>query len=76
MSTNDPGYRIQSQTHINKYDPASGNVVPGYEIRVQDLQTQTVFPVFVPDTHYGPDQAQTLIEHELAKVRAVHNLGS
>lgn len=76
MSTPDNGYAVQSQTHVNKYDPASGNVVPGYDIRVRDNETGTVFPVFVPDDYYGPDQAQTLIEHELAKVRAVHSLGS
>lgn len=75
MSANGAGYTVIGTVHVNKYDNATGNVVPGWEISVRDLQTQTIVPVFVPDTHFGQEQARALIEHELDKVRSVHALG-
>lgn len=75
MSTNDSGYTIVSQTHINKFNPDSGNVESGYEITVRDGQTNVVFPVFLADAYYTADNAKQLIELNLERVRAVHSLG-
>lgn len=65
---------VVAQVHINRVDPATGIVAPGWEVSVRDPQTGVVVPVFIPDSVYGGDQAATLIQHELDKVRAVHKL--
>lgn len=75
MSTNEQGYTVGAQVHINKYDATTGNVIPGWEITVYDKMTGNSVPVFVPDANYGPEQARTLIEHALEQVRGVHRLG-
>lgn len=76
MSTNQSGYSVVAQVHINQLDRSTGEVVPGWEVRVRDGVTGTTVPVFIPDAQYGEDQARVLIQHELDKVRAVHGLGS
>lgn len=73
MSANEQQH-VVSQVHVNRIDPATGSVAPGWEVTVRDPVTGTLVPVFVPDTVYGGDQARTLIQHELDKVRAVHGL--
>lgn len=76
MSTPERSYTVVTQVHINQLNPDSGEVQPGWEVRVRDAQTGVVIPVFVPDAVYGAEQAGALINHALAQVRAVHSLGS
>lgn len=75
MSTPEKGYTVKTQVHINDLDRATGTVTPGWEVTVMDTQTGVVVPVFIPDTVYGAEQAEQLIAHALATVRAVHALG-
>lgn len=72
---NGTGYTVIRQTHINQLDRNSGEVVPGWEITVQDGVTGTSVPVFVPDANYSPEGAAAAIEHVLTQVRGVHTLG-
>lgn len=74
MSTPEAVTRPISQVHINQLNRDTGEVESGYEVKVRDAQTGVVFPVFIPDAVYGTDQAKTLIQHELDKVRGVHSL--
>lgn len=74
MSANEQTQSIISQVHINQLDPATGSVVPGWEVSVRDSETGVIVPVFIPDSVYGGDQARILIQHALDKVRAVHKL--
>lgn len=74
MSTPETPQHVIRQTHITKLNRDSGDVESGWEVTVKDPETGVLVPVFIPDNLYGGEQAQTLIEFELKKVRAVHGL--
>lgn len=62
--------------HKNKWVDAEQQAVSGYEYMVRDGVTGATVPIFIPDASYGKEQADTLIMHELQKIRDVHTLGS
>lgn len=74
MSTPESKTVVLRQIKINRLNPDTGTPESGWEVTVKDGETGTVVPVFVPDSVYGQDQARTLIEYELSRVRSVHNL--
>lgn len=68
------GYSIGLQRQVNNLS-ADNTVIPGREITVQDIATGNTLKVFVPNTDYTPEKVQQIIERELTKERAIHNLG-
>lgn len=62
--------------HKNKWVDDLQQAVSGWEYLIRDGVTHATVPVFIPDANYGKEQAETLIMHELQKVRDVHTLGS
>lgn len=44
-------YRIVSETHEAKWDNQLQQTVEGWTVKALWISTQTIIPVFVPDTH-------------------------
>lgn len=74
MNTSEQAPHVTGQTHINRLNPSTGEVESGWEVTVRDPVTGVIVPVFLRDDVYGAEQAKTLIQFELEKVRAVHEL--
>lgn len=70
-----PDYTVVSQVHVNEWNAALQEAVPGWKIQVHDSVTGTVVPVFVADTHYTVDGTRQLIEAALTPVRQIAALG-
>jgi hypothetical protein len=68
-------YRIVSRVHVNKWDDALQQAVPGWDVRALWVRTGTVLPVFVPDTQYTPENIDQLVRAAGAKDDAIHALG-
>jgi len=54
-------YKIGPRVHENRYDPNTGQVVPGWSITATWLSTGTQIPVFVADTAYTPGAVDAAI---------------
>lgn len=72
---NPSDYSVVSQIHVNQWEPALQQVVPGWQFQVRDSVTGTIVPVFVADTDYTPANVQTVIEAALTPVRQIAQLG-
>lgn len=75
MSDTPTVYRIVSRVHVNKWDDALQQAVPGWDVRALWVRTGTVLPVFVPDTQYTPENIDQLVRAAGAKDDAIHALG-
>lgn len=60
--------------HINRWDEPTSTVIPGWEYKVRDGVSGAVVPVFISDATFSKDNLQTLILHELGKLRDAHTL--
>lgn len=69
-------YRIVTRVHINQWNEPLQSVIPGWDIRALWYPTGTILPVFVPDTNYSPEVADSLIKQAGEKDDAIHALGA
>lgn len=72
---NPSDYAVVSQIHVNKWDPALQQVVPGWEFQVRDSVTGSIVPVFIADSDYDVNTVQVAIEAALVPVRQIAQLG-
>lgn len=61
--------------HINKWMEDQNTAIPGWEYKVRDGVTGAIVPIFIGDAQFGKDQLNSLVMHELGKLRDAHTLG-
>jgi hypothetical protein len=69
-------YKVVDQERDTAVNPDTGKVERGWRVFYKDAQTGVAGDVFIPDSSYTAEGADTLIMHALTAVRAVHALGS
>ena len=66
---------VQPPMRLVDHDAATGQVVPGYRVVARDLQTGAVAHVFMPETHYSPENVHQQVVHQLRLHNEVMQLG-
>lgn len=70
----DKQYRVVDQERDTGID-ATGKVVRGWRVYFLISGIGNPADVFIPDKDYSADNAAMLIQHEVDRTLAVHNLG-
>lgn len=72
--TDTPNYRVVDQERDTAVG-LTGSVERGWRVYFLITGMSNPADVFIPDSSYSADNARTLIQHEVDRVLAVHNLG-
>ncbi len=75
MATAKP-YQIVAENHVNQWDNGLQTTVPGWKVTALWLATQTIIPVFVPDTADLVQGADALIRAKGAEIDKLRALGA